>query len=149
MPNWLSNFLPVLILLAAIGLVMLRLPKIEVGHSDAYKRRRFMNWFPLGLTYAMLYFGRYNLSANAPLMEKLELLTKQEFGNISGIGSFAYGVAFLLNGPLTDRWGGRTTMLIASGGSAMMNLCMGYVISRAQTGSLNHADAIQIGRAHV
>ncbi len=143
MPNWLSNFLPVLILLAAIGLVMLRLPKIEVGHSDAYKRRRFMNWFPLGLTYAMLYFGRYNLSANAPLLEKLELLTKTEFGNISGIGSFAYGVAFLLNGPLTDRWGGRTTMLIASGGSAMMNLCMGYVISRAQTGSLNHADAIQ------
>jgi OPA family glycerol-3-phosphate transporter-like MFS transporter len=99
MPNWLSKFLPILILLAAISVVMLRLPKIEVGHSDAYKRRRFMNWFPLGLTYALLYFGRYNLAANAPLLDKLGLMTKLDFGNISGIGSFVYGVAFLLNGP--------------------------------------------------
>ncbi|MBK9260746.1 MAG: MFS transporter [Polyangiaceae bacterium] len=141
MPNWLQNFLPILLLLVAIGVVMLRLPKIDVGHSDAYKRRRFMNWFPLGLTYALLYFGRYNLSANAPLFDKLGLMSKTEFGDISGIGSFVYGVAFLLNGPLADRWGGRATMLISAGGSALMNLLMANIIGRAQSGSMDH-DAV-------
>lgn len=143
MPNWLSNLIPILILLTAIGVVMLRLPKIDVGHSDEYRRRRFMNWFPLGLTYALLYFGRYNLSANAPLLDKLGLMTKTEFGNISGIGSFVYGVAFLLNGPLTDKWGGRATILIAAGGSAAMNIVMGTVVDRAKSGGMDHATMVQ------
>ena len=144
MPNWLYSLLPILILLAAIVVVMLRLPKIDVGHTDAYKRRRLMNWFPLGLTYALLYFGRYNLSANAPFLDKLGLMTKLDFGNISGAGSFVYGVAFLLNGPLADRWGGRTTILISAGGSAVMNLLMAGVLSRAQSGGLTHDEFIQV-----
>jgi MFS transporter, OPA family, glycerol-3-phosphate transporter len=143
MPNWLWNLLPILLLLAAIAVVMLRLPKIDVGHTDAFKRRRFMNWFPLGLTYALLYFGRYNLSANAPLLDKLGLMTKLDFGNISAAGSFVYGVAFLLNGPLTDRWGGRATILISAIGSAVMNLFMAGVLSRAKTGAMVHDDFIQ------
>jgi len=143
MPNWVKSFLPILLLLAAIVVVTVRLPKIDIGHSEAFKRRRFMNWFPLGLTYALLYFGRYNMSANAPLLEKLGLMTKLEFGDISGIGSAVYGVAFLLNGPLTDRWGGRTTMLIATAGSAVMNLLMGGVVSRALAGNMDHADVIE------
>ncbi len=48
--------------MAAIALVLARLPKVELGHSEAFKRRRFFNWFPLGLTYAFLYMGRYNLN---------------------------------------------------------------------------------------
>jgi OPA family glycerol-3-phosphate transporter-like MFS transporter len=83
-----------------------------------------MNWFPLGITYALLYFGRYNLSANVAALDKLGLLSKHEFGNVDFWGSITYGVAFLLNGPLTDRWGGRVTILIAAGGSAVMNLAM-------------------------
>lgn len=143
MPNWLSNLLPILLLLAAIAVVMLRLPKIDVGHADAFKRRRFMNWFPLGLTYALLYFGRYNLSANQPLLDKLGLMNKLDFGNISGAGSMVYGVAFLLNGPLTDRWGGRTTILISAIGSATMNLLMGGVLSRAQSNGISHDGFVQ------
>lgn len=142
MPNWLSNLLPILLLLTAIAVVMVRLPKIDVGHGDAYLRRRLINWFPLGLTYALLYFGRYNLSANAPLLDKLGLMTKLDFGNISGAGSFVYGVAFLLNGPLTDRWGGRTTILISAIGSAAMNLVMGGILTRAQTVGMSHDDFI-------
>jgi len=144
LPKWLQSLLPILLLLAAIVVVMLRLPKIDVGHADAYKRRRLMNWFPLGLTYALLYFGRYNLSANAPLLDKLGLMTKLDFGNISGAGSFVYGVAFLLNGPLADRWGGRATILISAGGSAVMNLMMAGLLSRAQAGAMQHDDFIQI-----
>lgn len=143
MPSWVNNLLPILLLLAAIAVVMLRLPKIDVGHSDRYKKRRFVNWFPLGLTYALLYFGRYNLSANAPLLDKLGMMTKLDFGNISGAGSFVYGVAFLLNGPLADRWGGRSTMLISAVGSALMNLLMAGLLSRAQAKGLTHDAFIQ------
>lgn len=143
MPTWLNNLVPILILLGAIAVVMVRLPKIDVGHSDAYRRRRFFNWFPLGLTYALLYFGRYNLSANAPLLDKLGLMTKLDFGDISAAGSTVYGVAFLLNGPLTDRWGGRTTMLISALGSSAMNLAMGAVLSRAVAGGLAKEEFVQ------
>jgi len=142
MPDWLKNFAPILLLLAAIAIVLTRLPKIDLGHSPEFKRRRFWNWFPLGLTYALLYFGRYNLSANASLMEKIGLLTKMEYGDIDGIGSILYGVAFLVNGPLTDRWGGRATILIAAGGSALMNALLGVVSSRALAGQLDHSGVV-------
>ena len=29
------------------------LPKVELGHSAAFRRRRVLNWLPLGLTYAL------------------------------------------------------------------------------------------------
>ena len=32
------------------------------AHSAAFRKRRFLNWFPLGLAYAFLYMGRYNLN---------------------------------------------------------------------------------------
>jgi OPA family glycerol-3-phosphate transporter-like MFS transporter len=143
MPAWLSQLLPILLLLAVIAVVLTRLPKIDLGHSEAFKRRRFFNWFPLGLTYAFLYFGRYNLSANASALDKLGLLTKGEFGNIDGWGSVVYGVAFLLNGPLTDRWGGRATILIAAGGSALVNILLGGLVWQAQKGGLDHATIVR------
>ena len=36
----------------------------DVNHSDEFKRRRVMDWLPLGLTYAFLYMGRYNLKVS-------------------------------------------------------------------------------------
>ncbi len=128
----------ILLLLVAIAVVLWRLPKVEIDHSPEFRRRRFWNWFPLGLTYALLYFGRYNLSANVSALEKLGIMSKQEFGGIDTWGSITYGFAFLLNGPLTDRWGGRTTILLASGGSAVMNLAMAAAFSRARAGGMTH-----------
>jgi len=138
----LGEVLAILLLLAAISVVLWRLPKAEVGHSAAFKRRRFWNWFPLGLTYALLYFGRYNLSANNATLDKIGLLSKQEFGSVDFVGSIVYGVAFLLNGPLTDRWGGRATMLIATGGSAVLNLGLALVFHQARGGGLSHPDFV-------
>ncbi|MBK8257418.1 MAG: MFS transporter [Polyangiaceae bacterium] len=132
----------ILILLSAIAVVLWRLPKVELGHSPAFRRRRFFNWFPLGLTYALLYFGRYNLSANVAALDKIHVLSKQEFGSIDTWGSLTYGVAFLLNGPLTDRWGGRKTILLAAGGSALMNLAMAALFSMKRTGSVGHEDFV-------
>ncbi|WP_224367265.1 MFS transporter [Hyalangium versicolor] len=126
LPAWLQQLLPILILLAAIALVLARLPKVELGHSEAFKRRRFLNWFPLGMTYAFLYMGRYNLNeATSALGHRT---TNADFGTIFSWGTIVYGVAFLLNGPLTDRWGGRRTILISAGGSALCNVLMGLVV---------------------
>ncbi len=126
MPPWLQQFLPILILLAAIGLVIARLPKVELGHSEAFKRRRFFNWFPLGMTYAFLYMGRYNLNVATSAMGGRT--TNEDFGTIFFWGTLVYGVAFLLNGPLTDRLGGRKTILISAAGSSVCNLLMGGVV---------------------
>ncbi|MCC6558684.1 MAG: MFS transporter [Polyangiaceae bacterium] len=138
MPPWLQELLVILGLLAVILAVMRRLPKIDLGHSEEFKRRRFWNWFPLGLTYAFLYMGRYNFSANASALDGLRLINKAEFGDIDGWASAVYGLAFLLNGPLTDRWGGRATILIAAGGSALMNVLIGVTIRMAGAGELDH-----------
>src|SRR6185369_11396350 len=47
-----------------------------------------------------------------------------------------YGLAFLVNGPLTDKLGGRTTILIAAAGSAAANAAMGLVLQMGWTHDL-------------
>lgn len=138
MPVWLQKLLPIVILLVAILVVVRRLPRVEIEHSDAYRRRRVFNWLPLGLAYAFLYFGRYNLSAIVDLLEKDGILTKAQFGDIDGIGAVVYGVAFLLNGPLTDRFGGRATMIVATAGSALCNVAMALAMSGAVDKSIGN-----------
>ncbi|MBM4377411.1 MAG: MFS transporter [Deltaproteobacteria bacterium] len=140
MPTWLTKTAPILLLLAAVGVVLWRMPKVELGHSAAFKRRRVQNWLPLGLTYAFLYFGRYNLSAIVSELDRAGILTKAQFNELDGIGAWVYGVAFLINGPLTDRWGGRATILIAAGASAVVNAAMGLVMSRATGGAMTTAE---------
>ncbi len=144
MPAWLEKFLPILLLLVAIGIVLSRLPKVEIGHTAAYKRRRVMNWVPLGLAYAFLYFGRYNLSAIIGELEAAKLLTKVQFGDIDAIGAYTYGFAFLINGPLADRWGGRFTMLLATSGSAVMNVAMAAVMWKGTSGGWD-GDQVRTG----
>ena len=124
MPPWLEKFLPILLLLVAVSVVVARLPRVKLGHEPGFLVRRRWNWIVLGLTYAFLYFGRYNLSAIVGELEQARILTKEQFNELDGVGLAVYGVAFLLNGPLTDRWGGRATILLAAGGSAVMNAGM-------------------------
>lgn len=131
LPPWLQNFLPILILLSAIAIVVTRLPKVELGHSPEFLRRRLMNWVPLGIAYSMLYFGRYNLSAIAGELDKSGLLPKADFNEIDGVGAWVYGIAFLINGPITDRFGGRLTMLVATLGSALVNVGMALAFQGA------------------
>ncbi len=126
MPSWLRELLPILILLAAIGLVLWRLPKVDLGHSDAFKRRRFFNWFPLGLTYAFLYFGRYNINEATSALGSLT--DNKAFGIIFAVGTLVYGNSFLINGPLTDKLGGRRTILISAAGVAISNALMSGLV---------------------
>ena len=99
---------------------------MPITHTTAFRRRRFINWFPMGLTYAFLYMGRYNLTVAKNALG--EAMTKEDFGAIFAAGTITYAFAFLLNGPLTDKLGGRKAMLTAAIGSATMNLLMGLYI---------------------
>ena len=127
-----GELLAILILLAVVVAVIARLPKAEaVDHSKAFRRRRVMNWLPLGLTYAFLYMARYNLKISKFAFEEMKgadggaLMGNDDFGFIFTVGVWVYGSAFLLNGPLTDRFGGRKAILVGAGGSAIANLMMG------------------------
>jgi OPA family glycerol-3-phosphate transporter-like MFS transporter len=97
------------------------------GHSPTYLRRRILNWVPLGIAYAFLYFGRYNLTVAKKNLGDL-LMSKSEFGTIFAAGTLVYGCAFLLNGPLTDRIGGRKAMIISTVGAACANLLLGVLV---------------------
>lgn len=119
-----EEILPILILVGVIALVVSRLPKVDVGHSAEFRRRRVLNWLPLGLTYAFLYMGRYNLT----VLKNVGVISQEDFGTIEFVGSLTYGISFLLNGPLTDRWGGRVTILLAAGGAAAVNAVMGFMM---------------------
>lgn len=95
-------------------------------HSRAFRLRRVLNWFPLGLAYAFLYMGRYNLTVAKNALG--DLLSKADFGEIFGLGAVVYGCAFVINGPLTDRIGGRKTMLIGVLGTILANGLMGLAL---------------------
>lgn len=94
-------------------------------HSPEFRKRRFMNWFPLGITYATFYMGRYNLNVASSTIMKNFGLSKGEFGTIATAGFWTYACSVILNGPLTDRFGGRKAILIAAAGTSVMNLVIG------------------------
>jgi len=121
----LKQFFPVLILLFAVWVVLSRIPKVDLGHSPEFQKRRLWNWLPLGLTYAFLYMARYNLTVSKNAFG--ELMTNADFGTIFGVGTIVYGFAFVINGPLTDKMGGRKAILISAMGSAIANLAMGLL----------------------
>jgi OPA family glycerol-3-phosphate transporter-like MFS transporter len=121
-----GEVVPILILCAVIAVVVSRLPRVDVGHTAAFRHRRILNWLPLGLTYAFLYMGRYNLVALKS--HDIHVITGKEFGDIDAVGSIVYGLAFLLNGPLTDRFGGRKAILLAAAGASICNLAMGISV---------------------
>ena len=100
-------------------------------HSNAYRFRRFLNWFPLGLAYAFLYMGRYNLTVFARVVPD-DVMSKADFGDIFAAGAIVYGFGFLVTGPLVDRIGGRRGMLTGTAGAIVMNAAMGTVILGTQ-----------------
>ncbi|MBL9027953.1 MAG: MFS transporter [Myxococcales bacterium] len=99
-----------------------------VDHTFEFRLRRFWNWFPMGLTYALLYMGRYNLTVAQTSLGKTQLMTKEDFGLIFGAGTIVYAFAFLFNGPLIDRIGGKRGMLLAAFGAAAANFGMGVYL---------------------
>jgi OPA family glycerol-3-phosphate transporter-like MFS transporter len=100
-----------------------------IKHTQAFRFRRILNWFPMGITYALLYMGRYNLTVAKNALGNL--MTKEDFGLIFGVGAVVYALSFLINGPLVDRIGGKKGILIAAFGAGAMNLCMALYLQYA------------------
>lgn len=98
-------------------------------YPAGYITRRFFNWVPMGLAYAFLYWGRYNITVAKSALGAL--MSNEAFGTIFGVGAWIYAVSFLVNGPLADRYGGRRMMLIAAFFSGFMNLIMGLIVQDA------------------
>ena len=98
-----------------------------VNHSPEYRRRRFANWFPLGLTYATYYMGRYNLNVSSTTMMEQFSLSKADFGMIATAGFWTYALAVGFNGPLADRIGGKKSILIGAAGACILNLIIGLL----------------------
>ncbi|NBV50379.1 MFS transporter [bacterium] len=115
----------------ALGLVALTLLSVVVlyfrynplDHSRKFMFRRFVNWFPMGMSYAFLYMARYNLNVTKNALGPL--MNKESFGLIFGAGTIIYGLSFLLNGPLVDKFGGKRGIIIATLGSSIANIAMG------------------------
>src|ERR1700733_11120593 len=104
-------------------------------HGGWFMIRRFINWFPLGMTYAFLYMGRYNLAVCKGALGTL--MSDQDFGWIFGAGTCTYAFSFLINGPLIDKkLGGKRGMLIAAVGSAFANIVLGGLTYLVVTGQI-------------
>ncbi|MSP59176.1 MAG: MFS transporter [Myxococcales bacterium] len=110
--------------------------RMPVSHSAAFRLRRTLNWFPLGLTYATLYMGRYNFNVVKNDIGAWYHLDKAEMGLIATAGFWTYGLSVALNGPLADRIGGRKAILVGAAGAAVMNLIIGMLFLGGFTAKL-------------
>src|ERR1700745_1568517 len=94
-------------------------------HGPWFLSRRFINWFPLGMTYAFLYMGRYNLTVAKNAFGTR--MSNEDFGWIFAAGTGVYAFSFLVNGPLVDKIGGKKGILIAAAGSSAANILLGIL----------------------
>jgi OPA family glycerol-3-phosphate transporter-like MFS transporter len=113
----------VLFCLAVIIVVYFR--NNPLRHGRWFMARRFINWFPLGMTYSFMYMARYNLNVAKDALGNG--MSNEDFGNIFGVGAFVYAFSFLINGPLVDKIGGKKGMLIGAVGSGLANVALGVL----------------------
>jgi OPA family glycerol-3-phosphate transporter-like MFS transporter len=106
-----------------------------MDYQRSFLVRRFVNWFPLGMTYAFLYMGRYNLTVSKTAFGSL--MSKEDFGLIFAAGTVVYAFSFLVNGPLVDKIGGKKGILIAGVGASLANIAMGVVTWLMLTGRIH------------
>jgi OPA family glycerol-3-phosphate transporter-like MFS transporter len=116
------NALAGICLVVIIGLYFRNNP---MKHGDWFMLRRFINWFPLGMTYAFLYMGRYNLNVSKNALGSL--MSKEDLGLIFAAGTVTYAVSFLVNGPLVDKIGGKRGIIIAALGASAANVLLGVL----------------------
>jgi OPA family glycerol-3-phosphate transporter-like MFS transporter len=115
-----------------VGVIVIYFCSNPLQHSRWFLIRRFINWFPLGMTYAFLYMGRYNLQVSKNALGAL--MTKGDFGTIAATGTITYAVSFVINGPLVDRIGGKKGILISAFGASMANILLGVLTYLVVTG---------------
>ncbi|MCB0350478.1 MAG: MFS transporter [Bdellovibrionales bacterium] len=112
-----------LFFVALSSVIIIYFTNNPLKHTRRFMWRRFVNWFPLGMTYAFLYMARYNLAVSKNALGTM--MTKEDFGIIFAAGTTTYALSFFLNGPLVDKMGGKKGIVIAALGASIMNGLMG------------------------
>lgn len=95
-------------------------------HPLGFKARRGLNWFTVGIMYAMFYMCRYNFRFAGAGMRAEFGWSTGDIANIAAWFSIAYGTGQLVNGLFCDRIGGRASMLIGAIGSILINVLIGF-----------------------
>jgi OPA family glycerol-3-phosphate transporter-like MFS transporter len=125
---------PGVIALCLVVAVFLYFFNNPLKHDRWFMVRRFINWFPLGMTYAFLYMGRYNLNVAKNALGAA--MSKEDFGLIFGAGTVTYALSFLVNGPLVDKIGGKKGIMIAAIGASFANILLGVLTYLMATNQL-------------
>jgi MFS transporter, OPA family, glycerol-3-phosphate transporter len=120
-PNY---FYPATVALCLAAVITVYFYNNPLRHGRWFMMRRFINWLPLGMTYAFLCMGRYNIIVAKGALGTL--MSKEDLGIIFGVGTLVYALSFLINGPLIDkRLGGKRGMMISALGASGANLALG------------------------
>jgi MFS transporter, OPA family, glycerol-3-phosphate transporter len=121
-----SYFYAVTVPLCLVAVIIVYFCNNPLGHSRWFVTRRFINWLPLGMTYAFLCMGRFNLNVAKNALGAL--MSNQDFGVIVLAGTWTYAVSFLINGPLIDKKiGGKNGIMISALGAALANVALGVL----------------------
>jgi len=119
----------VLVITIVTGACLMDLFRNPLGHPKKLVRRRFANWFLVGITYASTYFGRYNMNVvNQARTHKDLGVSASEFGIVLTVGSASYAVFVVINGFMVDKIGGARAMVIGALGSGFFNLVQGLFV---------------------
>lgn len=94
-------------------------------YPPGFRARRGLNWGFIGLLYTSFYMCRYNLSiANSSISAEFGY-SRADVGKIITAAFLCYACGLILNGLLTDKWGGKRAMLIGAAGTIAMNIAFG------------------------
>jgi OPA family glycerol-3-phosphate transporter-like MFS transporter len=122
-PNY---FYPATVALCLAAVIAVYFYNNPLKHGRWFMMRRFINWLPLGMTYAFLCMGRYNIIVAKGALGTL--MSKEDLGIIFGTGTLVYALSFLVNGPLIDKkLGGKRGMIISALGASLANIALGML----------------------
>ncbi|MCA9292581.1 MAG: MFS transporter [Phycisphaerales bacterium] len=97
-----------------------------IHYPRGFRPRRGLNWIALGLLYASYYMCRYNFPFATPGLVDEFGFDKTQISDMFAIWSLAYGTGQLVNGLLSDRIGGKRSMLIGAIGTIAINFIFGF-----------------------
>lgn len=112
--------------------------------------RRFRNWAPTALMYALFYMSRYNIAALAasPRVRAAVGLNMEQFGVVISAGFWAYAITATPTGRLADLLGGRASLLLSSFTTALCNIALGAALYAGLQGSMALAAMIALYSAN-
>ncbi len=94
-------------------------------YPPGYRARRGLNWSFIGLLYTSFYMCRYNLPlANKAISTEFGF-SKADMGLLITTALMTYAFGQIINGLLTDHFGGKRAMLIGAAGTVVMNVLFG------------------------